>query len=206
MVFSRKKETAEIDGELIAEISRLNIRQAPEYIAAVENNKKLKADLAATEEELRNLYNAYSPPGKAMSREDDAVKLLAGEPLQGESRDTLRQNLQRKIAGLRGAVDMSLQEIIKVELRLALEICEKLSPAMIEMESETLEIFDELEERLEKMDVLYQAFSRAGMGEDRREGHWRLTPFEMQLLHGGSFPTLRWFIDQRRESWGLKAK
>jgi len=196
-----KKDTRDLIEEIIDSIP--DIHKKPEYVAAAEKYNKFKADFAAAEIELRNVYNAYVPPGAAMSREDDASKLFAGEQLLGTSRDTQRQILQRKTVGLKGAADISLQEVVRVELRLSLEACAELEPKMMALETETLEIFDKLEERLEKMDVLYQAFSQAGIGEDRRIGYWRLTNFESQLLHGGSFPTLKWFINQRRESWGL---
>ena len=187
-----------------------NLKDCPQAVEASEKLQQLKAASRELQQQVSGFYHGDSVG--EVRRTDavaDAVKLLAGEPLEGESRDTEYQNLVRLMRATEKAVELQQQRVTELRLQLPREACGEGQPAeraTVLNAKKLYEIYKELLKELRVKAVL-QRNILPSKGFANRPDCWSIKPLEDALLFGGAgLPRLEIFIEQMEKDFGFGDK
>lgn len=213
LIQNRKKaiaDMAEIDPEIVEKIKP--IQEQPEIVAASEKFHGLDEQLKAVVKQIDVYYHGQEEPnGPIPSAETDATEILQGKPaseLTGQSRDTSWQNLQRQRIALEKAIEMQKYAISELYCRLIREGCEAIRPIAVKFVGALIEDFEQLAADIEAAEKFFAFLNHRGYEESRRPAGFSTTTFEKLIYYGGigSLWSLRYWIEKRREIWGLETK
>jgi len=204
------REYPDIDKKIIDQIPE--IENSPELISIDEKIhcfEEHKKEVKKLFDDCRN-YPTDGPRQTLPGKNADALLLLDGlapEDLCGPDDIDRRRNLQRQYVALKTAIEILQAERLQLTLRLVRSACVTLEPLVTDFAKNLFCAYEELEKQLELTKQFYSALERRGIAQDWRHAHWRLTAYDLQLIFGGAgFPTLRWYLNNRKGFWGIKSK
>ena len=157
---------------------------------------------------LETCYEGASGPSVYQGGIDaDALRVVQGVPISEIGSATpagLREKLRHQMRVCEKVIEMQLQQLSALEVRLIQEGCRGFENIAATYYEAVLNSFAQLEQSLKNLAKFYDFLSRKGYRVDRRPRHWQLTDLENQLLFGGNLhPCLAMYLSQRRKVWKL---
>ena len=201
-------EYSGLDKEIIAQVPDIkNDARLVEIDEAVRGFQVQLKEVDALIQNFRN-YPNEGPRPEPISAEADAKKLLDGadrESLSGPDDVDKRRNLLRQKA----AIEMAITILESERLELISELCRaavvELTPLAQDFAKDLLDSYAELEKQLEMSGQFYQLLQRKGIEKGRTPAFWTMTNVDLSILNGANgLPGLGWYINSRKEFWGLK--
>jgi len=171
--------------------------------------------------ELKRLKDKYfkttgdfgAPKRSISNASEDAQKLLDGgtlDQLETESVVDYRASLLRKIKACEHALPILRQRRDTIWRDAILEGCSMVEGQAEAVVKDVVIALERLEIAIKRERDFFSALGRLGYKQSVRPGHWMLHPIEGIYLDGAqngfTLPSLRYHIEQRRESWGFDDK
>jgi hypothetical protein len=192
------------------------IKRISENPALVAEQKKLddfKAQKKQAEKDLTNAYEGTTTPTPEFSEttaENVASKIVSGETSLNDLdfRQTsagAKEKLRRKIEILDKVILIQTEKCRMMESNLIRQICEsELEPIAKKIVGETIAAFEQLHTAMKNEAAFFYFLSCRGYAEGYRPAGWLFLPYCDRILFGSdNFPSLVWFIEQRKKIWGF---
>ncbi len=179
------------------------ILKYPKMIAAQEKLERLKLELKKIMVDIETCYHGDSAPVTMPDKQADAQAILDGVSIAEGSSETPLEYLSRKKEAIKTAIGVQETEIRVLVLNLCKEACVEIRPVAQTHAEDVLNCFENLRLALLRKVTFYDFISFRGIDELSRPVYWRMTDFEYQLLLGGSFANLDFYVSERRQFWGI---
>ena len=164
------------------------------------------ASLEREDDEIRAQLETEA--GKRTDDRADAERLIeSGQSVQDVcSTDTSasldRLHRQRRVLG--HAIAARKDELHRATVKAIRNESARLEPIARQHMESIFDVVEHLHSALQRAEVFYTHISRKGFRTDYRPAHWKLLPFEQQLLYGtGGMPSVVKYLSERREAWGM---
>ena len=200
-------EYSKLDDAIIESVP--DIRQNAELLGIDEKIRLFESEKKGITEQLRGVRN--TPPGPLVPMpmvESDAKRLLDGAPpssLAGPDDIDQRRNFQRQIKALECAIAILGSERLDLIAKLCSAACIELTPMAKARAEELFNAYEELARQLELSAQFYRLIHRRGIEQGRTPAFWTITNVDLSILNGANgLPGLDWYINSRKEFWGLK--
>jgi hypothetical protein len=200
------KQLPDLPADILAAVPKLYDRPI-----LAENAKRIaeqKKGLAEAEKRRAQFYEGPARPTPRLpGKHADAQKFLAGEPLEGQSRDTELAILQREIDARREAVVMAEAERRSLYVAEITGVCNELPDSCKKIFFDVLDAAETLNAALEKL-VKFNAYAASrGLEADKRPLRWQICNHWKWLYFGSNgLEPLAHVIERRRVIWEQEGK